>query len=313
MLIETVSMLPLFLAVTLHGVAAYIVSTCEFRLVATVNTMATNDILWAIETPCQWSENDLWLLGAVRSCSCTESSIRNLLYLVAQVMRTRALGTFYNAAKQLMHMRSGTISADLFKSTVFLRAWPKINVERSWSVEIAIKVGIGYCTSINATAITLPPLALPVSSFCHRSPGFQKFEYGINLSISILDNITPLGVLDMATTLASSRAVSRVLTEVCYSGIHHEHIAITRRGDVTGVISSPFGTALAVTCFPFYGAFSMEGIPLSEAIPRHVFDRMEDILTQFACHDQLLVDDVNIAFKLASTLAAIKYRHVEPA
>jgi len=293
MLIEAVSMLPLVLAVTLHGVAAYIVSTRDFKLVAKVNEMATNDILWAIETPCQWSENDFWLLGAVCSCSCTERSIRNLLYLVAQVMRTRALGTFYNAAKKLMHMRSGTIRADLFKSTIFLRAWPKINVERSWSVEVAIKVGIGHCTSINATAITLPPLALPVSSFCHRSLRFQKFHYGINLCISIIDNITPLGVLDMATTLASSRAVSRVLTEDCYSGIHHERIAITHRGDVTGLISSPFGTALAVTCFPFYGAFSMEGNPLSEATPHYVFDRIEDILTQFACHDQLLVDDVS--------------------
>ena len=81
----------------------------------------------------------------------TETSLKNLLYLVAQLMRIWALNAFYAAATELMRMCSGTISSALFKNAVFLRAWPKVNLEQSWSLEIAINIGVGHCTAISAT------------------------------------------------------------------------------------------------------------------------------------------------------------------
>lgn len=211
-LIKAMPLVSPILTVTLYGVTVCIASA-QLSLVAIITVAETNSILWKIEMSRQCFSHDFWLLDMLQKYNGTETSLKNLLYLVAQLMRIWALNAFYAAATELMRMCSGTISSALFKNAVFLRAWPKVNLEQSWSLEIAINIGVGHCTAISATATRV----LPFSYISRGSSKVQELRCGMVLATH--SSITPLSVLDAATVLALSRSISCVLNEAHFSEI----------------------------------------------------------------------------------------------
>mmetsp|Transcript_5062 Transcript_5062/g.14986 ORF Transcript_5062/g.14986 Transcript_5062/m.14986 type:complete len:484 (-) Transcript_5062:583-2034(-) len=216
--------------------------------------------------------------------------LKKIIRCIDHIVRTHNLQEFYRAVVTLTSACSfGAVHTYIYNNTIFVRSWPASLLVRSWSIEIAV-VDCRYGRSIHTIATRLPKLW-----------GSDVHCYG-GISLPINTLVTPLQVLNAATTIAVSRSISKIMTQICIVSSKYEDVVVDSLGETALVFKCSSGAMLLITCLPFCGTMH-----LSDYL-RSTYDDISKILTLFACHDyRVATDNRSYAYLEDDVLLAISF------